>query len=82
LPADDRRHYVAWSSLSSESFGEDYWLRLWNWYEKESGYRHVAALLAAFDLSKFDPKAPPPKTAAVWDVMLNRALEEVVGRCS
>jgi hypothetical protein len=76
LPADDRRHYVAWSSLTSEAFDEDYWLKLWRWYE-EDGYRHIAAYLATYDVSKFDPKAPPPKTDAFWAIVdANRAPEE------
>jgi hypothetical protein len=29
----------------------------------------VAAYLAAFDLSDFDPKAPPPKTPAFWEIV-------------
>jgi hypothetical protein len=29
LPADDRRHYVAWSDLKKEYFDADYWARLW-----------------------------------------------------
>jgi hypothetical protein len=41
------------------------------------GDRHVAAYLAELDLSKFDPKAPPPKTAAFWDIVdANRAPED------
>jgi hypothetical protein len=42
LPADDRRHYVAWSDLSKEDFNEGYWSALWNWYDRE-GCGHVAA---------------------------------------
>ena len=30
LPADDRRHYVAWSSLTKEDFTEGYWADLWS----------------------------------------------------
>ena len=32
LPADDRRHYVAWSDLTKEDFVDDYWRNLWGWY--------------------------------------------------
>ena len=32
LPADDRRHYVAWCDLTKEDFNEGYWETLWNWY--------------------------------------------------
>jgi hypothetical protein len=76
LPADDRRHYVAWSSLTKEDFTPDYWRTLWSWYYA-SGMRHVAAYLAAADLSGFDAKAPPPKTRAFSDVVdSNRAPED------
>jgi hypothetical protein len=76
LPADDRRHYVAWSDRMKEDFAEDYWRNLWSWYES-GGLRHVAAYLAEYDLSGFDPKAPPPKTAAFFDIVdANRAPEE------
>jgi hypothetical protein len=69
LPADDRRHYVAWSDLTKEHFTPDYWIRLWRWYNVEGGDRHVAAYLAELDISDFDPKAPPPKTRAFWDIV-------------
>jgi hypothetical protein len=69
LPADDRRHYVAWSDLSKDEFTPDYWLQLWRWYNAEGGDRHVAACLAELDISNFDPKAPPPKTRAFWDIV-------------
>ena len=76
LPADDRRHFVAWSILTKEDFTSDYWTGLWSWYDR-GGDRHVAAYLAELDLSKFDPKAPPPKTPAFWDIVdANRAPEE------
>ena len=63
LPADDRRHFVAWCDLTKEDFERDYWNALYGWYERE-GYRNVAAYLAQLDLSEFDPKAPPPHTPA------------------
>ncbi len=76
LPADDRRHYVTWSHLTKEDFDSDYWSRLWDWYERE-GTRHVAAYLNAYDLSGFNPKAPPPQTAAFRDIVdANRAPED------
>jgi hypothetical protein len=76
LPAEDRRHYVAWSSLTKEDFTADYWHDLYRWYA-DGGYGHVAAYLASLDLSRFDPKAPPPKTTAFWDIVdANRAPED------
>jgi hypothetical protein len=68
LPADDRRHYVAWSNLTKEDFDADYWNKLWGWYAK-GGFQHVASYLATLDLSGFDAKAPPPKTNAFWDIV-------------
>jgi Family of unknown function (DUF5906) len=77
LPPEDRRHYVAWSARRMSDYEPDYWPKLWHWYENEGGYGHVAAYLAAFDLSGFDPKAPPPKTAAFWDIVnLNASPED------
>jgi hypothetical protein len=68
LPADDRRHYVAWSEKTKDDFNEAYWNGLWTWYERE-GFGHVAAYLAEFDLSDFNPKAPPKKTDAFWAIV-------------
>lgn len=65
LPADDRRHFVAWSELKREDFDAGYWNHLWGWY-RAGGAGHVAAYLGTLDLSGFDCKAPPPKTAAFW----------------
>jgi len=77
LPSDDRRHFVAWSNLTRADFVDSYWDRLWKWYVSSGGYRHVAAYLDELDISKFDPKAPPPQTAAFWDIVdSNRAPEE------
>jgi hypothetical protein len=68
FPADDRRHYVAWSFLAKENFGQSYWDELWAWYEN-GGDQHVAAYLAQLDITGFNPKAPPPKTPAFWDIV-------------
>jgi hypothetical protein len=76
LPADDRRHFVAWSDLTKDDFTADYWNKLWRFY-RHGGSANVAAYLRALDISKFDPKAPPPKTAAFWDIVdANRAPED------
>jgi Family of unknown function (DUF5906) len=68
LPTDDRRHYVAWSNYTKEDFTPDYWNALWDWYY-DGGFEHVAAYLAELDISDFDPKAPPPKTPAFWNIV-------------
>jgi Family of unknown function (DUF5906)/CHC2 zinc finger len=76
LPADDRRHYVAWSDLSKDDFTESYWKELWRWFE-QGGHGYVAAYLNNLDLSDFNPKSPPSKTAAFWDIVdANRAPED------
>jgi len=76
LPADDRRHFVAWCDLTKETFEEGYWPELWGWYEA-GGTEHVAAYLAGLDLSDFNPKAPPPLTAAFHDIVAaNMAPED------
>lgn len=76
LPPEDRRHYVAWSDLTQADFIEDYWRSLWGWYEN-GGYSHVTAYLHALDLSSFDPKAPPKKTEAFWNIVnASRAPED------
>ena len=65
LPADDRRHYVCGTEAKKEDFDPDTWTEIWNWYA-DGGLDHVVAYLAGLDLSGFDPKAPPEKTAAFW----------------
>ncbi|MBK8306171.1 MAG: hypothetical protein IPL00_03340 [Gammaproteobacteria bacterium] len=68
LPADDRRHYVAWSDVDRTAFSADYWTRLYGWYAA-GGTEHVTGYLRTLDLSGFDPKAPPPKTEAFWHIV-------------
>jgi len=68
VPADDRRHYIAWSNATREQFSAEYWTALYRWYQ-EGGTNNVIAHLLTLDLSAFDPKAPPPKTPAFWAVV-------------
>jgi hypothetical protein len=76
LPADDRRHYVAWSELTKGDFVPSYWNDLWGWYAR-GGDRHVTAYLAELDIASFDAKAPPPRTPAFWDIVdASRAPED------
>ena len=76
LPADDRRHFVAWSPRAKEDFSAEYWPALYGWYNN-GGDSHVAAYLDQLDLSKFDPKAPPPQTGAFWAIVdAGRAPED------
>lgn len=77
LKGDDRRHYVAWSTVTESDLEPGYFNKLWHWYERENGFAHVAAYLHSLDLSDFDPKATPPKTAAFWEIVsTNTPLEE------
>jgi Family of unknown function (DUF5906) len=76
LPPDDRRHFVAWSDRVQEEFAPGYWNKLYAWYDG-GGDRNVAAYLATIDITGFDPKAPPKKTAAFWAIAdANRAPED------
>ena len=78
VPADDGRHYVAWSPLTREDFTKGYFEKLWTWYKAE-GFANVAAHLRALDLSKLAdfPHEPPPKTAAFWEIVgANRSTED------
>jgi hypothetical protein len=76
LPADDRRHYVAWSLVKRASFRDGHWKEFWKWYEA-GAFGHVAAYLRTLDISDFDPKAPPPQTSAFWEVVdANRSNED------
>jgi hypothetical protein len=85
LTADDRRHYVAWSTFRKEDFTQQYWDQLWSYYDG-GGDRHVAAYLAGLDLAAFNPKAPPPLTNAFWDIVTahrapeNAELADVLDR--
>ena len=77
LPPDDRRFFVAWSNAQRSEFADDYWIKLWNWYENEGGFGHVAAYLRDYDLTEFNAKAEPPRTPAFWAIVDNcRAPEE------
>jgi hypothetical protein len=68
LPADDRRHFVAWSDLDKSDFTDDYWKEFWQWYG-QGGLDVVAHYLANLDLTAFNPKAPPPKTEAFHEIV-------------
>ena len=69
LPADDRRHFVAWSELTKDDFVADYWNGLWDWYAR-GGYQHVAAYLAELDISSFDAKAACPLLFGLRNIIL------------
>jgi hypothetical protein len=68
LPADDRRHFVAWSDRNKSEFDSSYWADLWAWIET-GGAADVGEFLRGVDLRTFDPKAPPPKTDAFYSIV-------------
>lgn len=68
LPPDDRRHFVAWSEMNREDYAADHWPAFYAWLS-QGGYAHVCAYLEQLDLSDFDPKAPPPRTEAFYQVV-------------
>jgi len=59
---------VAWSDLPENPYSADHWNDLYRWFA-EGGCNHVAAYLATLDLSGFNPKAPPKKTDAFWQMV-------------
>ncbi len=76
LPADDRRHFVAWSDRGKQDFEPAYWKAIWDWYAA-GGNGHVAAYLRHFDLKSFNPKSPPRQTSAFLDIVdAGRAPED------
>ena len=68
LPADDRRHFVAWSDLDKSAFDAAYWAGLWQWYER-GGCDVVVHYLQNLDLTGINPKAPPPQTDAFFEIV-------------
>lgn len=76
LPADDRRHFVAWSPRNKEDFPANYWPAMYAWYAG-GGTAAVVQYLKTLDLSTWDAKAPPPKTKAFWEIVdASRAPED------
>jgi hypothetical protein len=68
LPRDDRRHFVCISAATKESFADGYFDNLYAWFEN-GGNKAIAHYLANLDLSAFNAKAPPPKTAG-WHMVV------------
>jgi len=76
LPPDDRRHYVCGTEAKKDDFDPDYWTTLWTWYRR-GGLAAVVAFLAARDISGFDAKKPPEKTAAFWRMVDGGQASEI-----
>jgi hypothetical protein len=69
LPNDDRRHLIAASESKRADFPPDFFKKFYHWYDNEGGIGHVVAYLQQYDLSKFDPKLAPLKTAGFWNMV-------------
>ncbi len=67
LPLDDRRHFIAWSTVERSAFNEAYWSRYWARLEA-GGAAAVADYLRTLDLGGFNPKAPPRQTQAFFEM--------------
>jgi hypothetical protein len=65
LTPDDGRHSVAGTEVRREDFPDGYFEDHWAWQEA-GGAADVVAYLLEYDLSRFNPKAPPRKTPAFW----------------
>jgi len=76
LPPDDRRHYVCGTEAKKDDFDPDYWTTLWTWYRR-GGLASVVAFLADRDISGFDAKKPPEKTAAFWRMVDGGQASEI-----
>ena len=50
-------------------FHADYWKTIWHWYEHGGDRDRRRLSCASLDLSAFNPKAPPPKTEAFWEIV-------------
>jgi hypothetical protein len=69
LPSDDRRHFVAASESKRSDFPADYFDNFYVWYDKQGGIGHVIAYLQSYDLTSFNAKTAPLKTAAFWNMV-------------
>ncbi len=83
LAPDDRRHYVAWSEIGPSAVDHEKLAAMWRWFAWDNGYGHVAVYLRGLDISSFDAKSPPPKTAAFYAMVeSSRGMEvDEIGDC-
>ena len=80
LDRNDRRHFVCISDRKKEDFPDGYFDSLYAWFEN-GGNEAVAHFLANLDLSAFNAKAPPPKTAG-WHSIVAAGLSPESGDLS
>ena len=76
VEASDRRYLVLRSPLPPDHTSPEKWSEFAEWCENQNGFDHIAAYLAARNLSRFNPKAPPPKTAAFHTLVHTNAAPE------
>jgi len=77
LPRDDRRHFVCISDRKQSDFEDGYFDRLYGWFDN-GGNEAVAHYLANLDLSEFNARAPPPKTAG-WHTIVAAGMAPGAG---
>jgi len=80
LDPNDRRHFVCISDRKKEDFPDGYFDSLYAWFEN-GGNEAVAHYLANPDLSAFNAKAAPPKTAG-WHLIVAAGLSPESGDIS
>jgi len=69
LQSDDRRYFVAASECKRSDFPANHFDKMYTWFDQEGGIGHVVAYLREYDLTNFNAKMAPPKTAAFWDMV-------------
>lgn len=67
IDENDRRHFIAWSGLRTSDVPREGWEMMWQ--RMDDHVWDCVAYLREMDLSKFDPKAPPEKTATWHDIV-------------
>jgi hypothetical protein len=76
LPANDRRHFVAWSDEPKGGAGDDYFEDHYAWLGR-GGRANVTAFLRSVSLESFNPMAPSPQTDAFGAIVdANHAPED------
>ena len=67
MAAEDRRYFVMWSEEKPQS--PEYYSSFADWVSDVENQSHVYYYLLHRDVSKFNIKAPPPKTTAKMDMV-------------
>ena len=67
MAAEDRRYFVMWSERPP--MNADYYQDLFEWCSDPENQSHVFEYLLRRDISRFNIKAPPPKTLAKADMV-------------